>query len=162
MNLNDFDRFIQSAPWVFSKEYENTLPHKYTTRKKIFNDLFFEEVIYFIRENSIIKKFYSKEYLYFEHEGFEYWEMGRPIKAVQVLNCAAINDSAKYRLPFLCQSRKNILLENLKQADKNLDALLGKPNKTNKDIELIQYYLNSERKSSNIIDHSSIKPRSII
>lgn len=160
MIIEEAKKFVNSCEWVYAKSYSKTFPHFYTTRDRINNDELFEEFLNCLREHSKLKSFYSKQYLYLELDGFEYWEMGRPIKAVQVLNKAQINDAMKYRYPNPTQEEELSLKNKLKQRDIYLYNLLKKENKTERDLSHIKFLLNNERRihggGKNIIDHSSL------
>lgn len=162
MNKTEALNFVNNANWVYAKSYSKTFPHFYTTRDRN-DEKQFEEFLYYIRENSILKKFYSKEYLYLELDGYEYWEMGRPIKAVQVLNRAKINDDAKYRFPAPPKENEAILKEKLKIRDDYVDNLLSKKEKTEKDVLQLKFLLDNKRRihggGKNIIDNSKLKIR---
>ena len=152
--LEEAEEFISSEPWVYAKSYSKTFPHYYTTRDRVKNDALFESFIEYMRENAKIKSFHSKQYLYFENDGFEYWEMGRPKRAVQVINKAKIQDEKMYRYPQPQKRDRKILLNRLKERDKYLDWLIDIPNKTQEQMEELKFLMNSQRKSPNIMDHS--------
>lgn len=154
MNITEAREFLQSAPWIYAKSYSESFPHYYTTRDRVRDDQAFESFIEFMRDNAKIKSFYSKQYLYFEDGGFEYWEMGRPKKAVQVINKALIDDTKKYRYPEPQNQDGEILLNRLKERDKYLDWLSAIPGKTMAQVDEYNFLMNSERKSPNIMDHS--------
>jgi hypothetical protein len=145
--------FIEEVPWVYAKSYAAFLPHYYTTRDRVQDDERFELFIEYMRENATIKAFHKKQYLYFELDGFEYWEMGRPKKAVQVINKAQINDNKSYRLNKPSQGDQARLLSRLKERDKYVDWLLDQ-NRSPEQEEELKFLMNSKRKSPNIMDHS--------
>jgi len=155
MDLKKAREFIKNIKWVFAKSYSKTFPHEYTTRDRTNDDMLFESFIYYARENSTIKSFFSKQYLYYELDGYEYWEMGRPVKAVQVLNKAPIDDNKHYRYPVPPNGSKEMLLNKLKERDLYVQTLLDIKDKTEKQRGILKFFLNSERKSPNIIDHSN-------
>jgi hypothetical protein len=153
--------FLNSCKWNEAKSYSDTFPHFYTTRKLINNDKLFELFLKYLRKNSIIKKFYSKQYLYLELNDFEYWEMGRPIKAVEVLNKALIKDDEFYRYPFPAKEEEDKLKHKLNLRDSYLENLLKKNNVNQNELEEIKFLMNTERRihggGKNIIDHSSLE-----
>lgn len=153
MTEEEFRAFIESVEWVFAKSYSETYPHSYTTRDRVGNDAYFEKFIYYARENAVLKSFYSKQYLYFELDGFEYWEMGRPLKAIQVLNKAPINDDKKYRFPAPAKEDRDILLHKLKTRDLYVKHLLSIKRNIEQEQELV-WLMQNQRKSANIIDYS--------
>ena len=158
MKEEEFRQFINSVEWVYAKSYSKTFPHSYTTRDRVKNDYLFEKFIYYARENAVLKSFYSKQYLYFEFDGFEYWEMGRPLKAIQVLNKAPINDEKEYRFPLPKKEDRDILLHKLKTRDLYVKHLLSVNRNEEQEQELI-WLMQNQRKSSNIIDHSKQKTK---
>jgi hypothetical protein len=157
--MDNISEFLNSCIWTYAKSYSKTFPHYYTTRIKVNNDKLFEESIKFMRYHSKIKTFNKKQYLYYEHDGFEYWEMGRPLKAIQVLNKAKIDDTKKYRFPEPLINDKEILLKKLIDRDNYLDYLLNKKFRTIEEENEIESLLCSKRRilggGKNIIDHSS-------
>jgi hypothetical protein len=163
MTIQEARQLVDTIKWKYAKSYSKTFPHYYTKRSLLNNDQLYEDFIEHIRENSKLKTFYSKQYLYYELDGYEYWEMGRPKKAVQIINKAKINDNAKYRKYKIGSNDREILLSKLKQRDKYLETLLLKELKTAKDIIQIDFLLNSVRRidggGKNIIDHSKIEIR---
>lgn len=161
MDVTEARQFIEQSEWIYAKSYSKTLPHYYTTRKKINNDKLFEDFLSYIRENGILKSFYSKQYIYLELDGYDYWEMGRPIKAVQVLNRAKIDINKKYRISEPEKIDEIILKEKLLERENYLENLLNKKNKTEKDKKQINFLLDHKRRinggGKNIIDHSNLK-----
>jgi len=153
MNTSEAREFVNNANWVYAKSYSETYPHEYTTRDRVGDDKLFEAFILFARENAILKNFYSKQYLYFELDGFEYWKIGRPTKAVVVLNRAPINDQKSYRGIAPEPEAKELLLKKLKARDEYL-AFLHSKNRSPLEAKQFEFLMNSERKSPNILDHS--------
>ena len=80
--------------------------------------------------------------------------MGRPKKAVQVINQAKIQDNLKYRYPEPQKIDGEILLKRLKERDKYVDWLIDLPEKNSEQKSELKFLMNSERKSPNIMDHS--------
>lgn len=159
LTLKAVNEFLKKAPWVYAKSYSESFPHFYTTRDRVKNDYLFESFIEFMRENAKIKSFYSKQYLYYENEDFEYWEMGRPKKAVQVINKAIIQDQKNYRYPEPQKIDRDILLNRLKERDTYLNQLISLPDKTPVQDKELKFLMNGERqgpysKTSNVMDHS--------
>lgn len=163
MNLEEARAFINSVPFVVAKSYEKTFPHWYTTRDRVQDDERFEAFLALIRERGKLKSFHSKQYLYLEIDSFEYWEMGRPIKSVVVLNRALIDDSKPYRFPSPNPQDEQLLKSKLKEREEYLEALLSKPDKTERDKIQLEFLLNNTRRiqggGKNIIDHSKLPLR---
>lgn len=155
--------FLNQLNWKYAKSYSKTFPHYYAKKDDVENKELWVKFVQFMRKNATIKTFYSKEYLYYELDGYEYWEMGRPARAVKIINKAKINDNARYRKYKTCETNEKILKEKLEQRDIYLEELLSKPNKTDKDLRQINFLLDTVRKidggGKNIIDHSSINIR---
>ena len=162
MNIEEAKIWIAKQEFVNAKSYEKTYPHCYTTRSRC-DENEFMAFLWLIRYNGKLKTFYSKQYIYLELDDYEYWEMGRPIPAVQVLNRAIINDNAKYRKPFPTKEEETILKTTLLQREIELECLLNKTNKTEEDNRKIKFLMNSERRinggGKNIIDHFKIKTK---
>ena len=159
MNYKEVKQVIEAVEWTFAKTYADSYPHEYTLRERVGDDELFDDLIRFMREKAKIKNFYGKQYLYFELDGKEYWEMGRPTRAVKVLNRAPIDDSKEYRseYPKPTEKDKERLLEKLKQRDRYVEYLLDKNNRTNHEEVQLKYLLNSAQGSGNVIDHSKKK-----
>jgi len=172
MNINWAKDWISKQEFVYAKSYSETFPHYYTTKDKC-NSNEFEIFINVIRNYGRVKRFYSKQYIYLELDNYEYWEMGRPIKAVKVLNKAIINDNAKYRFPIINIEEEFKLKETLAIREEFINTLEKKIYKTDKDIQILKFMYNSERRTEkeriaeikqfgsvkNVIDHSSINIR---
>jgi hypothetical protein len=161
MNLEEAKIYVQTLKWVEAKSYSDTFPHKYTTRTRVDDEYKFEEFLWCIRDNGILKTFYTKQYIYLELDGYEYWEMGRPIKAVQVLNRAIINDAASYRNPKPSVTEQDRLKAMLNKRDCVLQTILNKQERTEQEQSIVTFLMNTERRihggGKNIIDHSNQK-----
>lgn len=157
MDRDELNKVLDSINWTYAKSYSKTFPHYYTTKDKFNNNELFEKIIYYIREYSTLKRFNQKQYLYYEGNEFEYWEMGRPLKAVQVLNKALIKDDAAYRLPIPDQTLKLKLITTLKDRDDYVEFLMNK-NRNEKEERELNLLLCTIRRinggGKNIIDHS--------
>ena len=163
MTLDEAKYWISKQRWVIAKSYSKTFPHVYTTRDRCKDEFEFEEFIALIRDKGIVKTFFMKQYVYLEIDGEEFWEMGRPIKSVQVLNRTKINDNALYRLPKPLQCDAMKLKAKLNKRECVMQQLLNKQNPTIEEINSITFLMNSERRihggGKNIIDHSDIELR---
>ena len=162
MKIDEILLFLEKVNFKYAKSYASTFPHHYINRSDC-DEKEFEGFLKYIRENSKIKKFYSKQYLCLEIGEYEYWEMGRPIKSVQVINRALINNDANYRIPQPSKDEEILLKAKLMERDIFLESLLEKDCKTEKDEKIISFLLNSTRSihggGKNIIDHSKLKIR---
>lgn len=163
MTIDEARSWISKQTWVFAKSYSETFPHVYTTRDRCQDEFEFEEFIALIREKGIVKTFFSKQYVYLEIDGEEFWEMGRPIKAVQVLNRAKINDNALYRIPRPLENDAMTLKAKLNKRECVMQMLLNKQELTIEESKTINFLMNSERRihggGKNIIDHAKIELR---
>jgi hypothetical protein len=163
MTQEEAQQWIDAQQWINAKSYSATFPHVYITRSKCTHVDLFEPFLHYLREHSKLKTFFKKQYLYLEMNGFELWEMGRPIPSIEVINKAPIDDNASYRSPQVNLDDEAILKKKLADREKFLSDLMAK--NTHSDIEKrqIAFLLNNERRihggGKNIIDHSSIGVR---
>jgi len=161
MNLEEAKLFIDTEEWVVAKSYSKTFPHFYLQRKKCSNEKQYEDFLHLVRKEGIVKSFYSKQYIYLEIDGFEYWEMGRPINSVQVLNRATIDDSKQYRKVIVSEENKKLLIDKLNNREKYVSKLLNKKNPDQVDLDQIKFLMNNTRRihggGKNIIDSYKVK-----
>lgn len=68
------EKFINRNKWVFAKTMSE-IPHYYIVRDSLFEDdkKLFDEFDMFIRKNGYTKKFFSKQYTYFNIGNYRYW-----------------------------------------------------------------------------------------
>lgn len=162
ITLEEAEEWIEKQEFVYAKSYSKTFPHFYTTRSRC-DEFYFEQFIRLIREHGIVKGFFEKQYVYLELDGFEYWEMGRPINCVQVLNKAPINDLAYYRKKRVSSEDGKILKAKLNMRECYIQQLINKKDKTEKDHNQLEFLFNTTRRihggGKNIIDHSKIDVR---
>jgi len=80
MTKVEFSRLVDQAPFRWCKEdwQKGTAPHAYTYRRN-WNDKDFCEAVLFIRTSGYPIKFWSKEYIYYDLNGFHYWTMGEAL-----------------------------------------------------------------------------------
>lgn len=73
----DFEKFVDRNEWVFAKTMPE-IPHYYIVRDNLSEDnkKLFDEFSEFIKKNGYIKKFFSKEYSYFNIGNYKYWVIG--------------------------------------------------------------------------------------
>lgn len=162
ITLLDAEIWIEKQEFVYAKSYSKTFPHFYTTRSRC-DEFEFEQFIRLIREYGIVKGFFGKQYVYLELNGYEYWEMGRPIKCVQVLNKCKINDEAFYRNIKPTEAEKIELKAKLNMRECYLETIMNKREHSITDLKQIEFLLNTTRRihggGKNIIDHSNVKVR---
>ena len=163
MTIEEATQFLSEQEFTFAKSYADTLPHYYLQRKKCTDEKQYEDLLHLIREAGKVYHFYSKQYIYLEIDGFVYWEMGRPIRCVQVLNKVS-----KQRLIDLKQKEANeevtsTLKNKLRERELYLDSLLNKEVKTSKDIRQINFLMDTQRRihggGKNIIDNYKLDIR---
>lgn len=152
-NDEEARKFIQKANWKYSEEYKNSFPHSYT-KKTEENKEEFEAFIKYIRKKGVLKSFYYKQYLYLELDGEEYWEMGRPTKAVLILNRAKINDEAPYRRYKPTKQEETIIKKKLEERDKHINSLIQKKNRTINEEYALKRLLDNRRKKGEKLDHN--------
>lgn len=158
MTIDEAQVWIKQQEFVYAKSYSLTFPHFYTTRDRC-DEQKFEEFISLIRNKGKLKTFHRKQYLYLEIGEYEYWEMGRPLQCVQVLNKAKINDGAMYRYPTPTHQEELLLKAKLIKRDLYLQCLLDTPDKTEDQMRQVAFLMNTTRRKDgggkNIIDHSN-------
>lgn len=156
LNKEELNLWIKKQKQTFAKTYATTYPHYYIKRNDCDAELF-EQFLIYVRQDGIVKQFHKKQYIYLEIDGYEYWEMGRPIRAAIILNVAPIDDSASYRQPPVPLEQALILKQKLLQRDVYLSCLLDKPNPTIEELQSIEFLMNTRRRidggGKNIIDH---------
>lgn len=160
MTTQEAKQFLSEQQFTFAKSYAETYPHYYLQRKKSTDENKYESFLNLIREEGIVYHFYSKQYIYLEIDDFVYWEMGRPIKCVQVLNKVAKQRLIKLNQLQASEEVSKELKIKLKEREIYLDSLLNKKNKTSRDKIQIEFLLNTQRRihggGKNIIDNHKI------
>lgn len=157
MNIEMARAFISCNTFVFAKSYAKTYPHEYLQRNKCNDVQHYEEFIKLIRDIGKVYFFHSKQYIYLEIDKYVYWEMGRPIPCVQVLNRAAaislIQNAQEEANAYITETLKN----KLNERELYLQKLLCKDVKSEADNRQIQFLMNTERRihggGHNIIDN---------
>lgn len=94
MNLNKFKEFLERQSWIYSKRYANTAPHFYIRKNELSDNdkLIFEDFAKYIRSNGYVKKFWKRNFTYFELDGYTYWTYGDPIPITIILNRIPIKE----------------------------------------------------------------------
>ena len=74
MIMEEFIKLIEQTEWTFAKTMPE-IPHYYIVRDKLSegDKKLFDEFEKYIKKNGYSKKFYSKEYYYFEIDDYKYW-----------------------------------------------------------------------------------------
>lgn len=89
--------FIKNSKWVFAKTYAATWPHHYIVRDRV-DEALFIKLVEHIRQFGYEGRFYSKNYTYFEEDGYVYWTMGAPIEETTIINRCTRENTYEYRL----------------------------------------------------------------
>jgi hypothetical protein len=93
---DDLLHFINRESWTYAKTMPKW-PHEYLVRDRVDEDLFVRLVLH-IRANGSERRFYSRKYIYFEHDGLLYWTMGAPVEETTIINRCKKEDSYESRL----------------------------------------------------------------
>lgn len=157
MTILSAAEFISEQKFTFAESYARTFPHYYLQRAKCTNEKHYEQFIELIRDIGLVYHFFHKQYIYLEIDGFIYWEVGRPIKCVQVLNKVSSNSLIANKQRRASDEIANELKSKLKARELYLDALLNKEKRTNQDERQIRFLMDTQRKihggGKNIIDN---------
>ena len=93
-NFQEFDlnpellkSLFETKNWRFAKTMP-MIPHFYVRRSEWGDDFEFEQVVQYLRDNSVAEKFFKRTFLYFYMDGWKYWTMGEPLNETQVINRA--------------------------------------------------------------------------
>ena len=163
MTIEEARLFLLDQEFTFAKSYADTFPHYYLQRIKSTNENKFEELLYLIREQGKVYHFYKKQYVYLEIDDFVYWEVGRPIKCVQVLNKVAKQRFIELNQYEANEEITNELKKKLQERELYLNSLLNKKEKTHSDLRQINFLMDTQRRihggGKNIIDDYKIKLR---
>lgn len=157
MTTQEARHFLSQQEFTFAKSYAKTFPHTYLQRKRCTDEIMFERFIQLIRDKGTVYTFFLKQYIYLEIDGYVYWEMGRPIKCVQVLNRADKKSLYLNGQKIAPEHQASELKNKLAERERYLDKLLSKSPKTDNDIRQIEFLMNTERRihggGKNIIDN---------
>lgn len=157
MNIREARCFLNEQEFIFAKSYSETFPHSYLQRRKATDESGFENFIRIIRSRGSVYSFFKKQYVYLEIDGFVYWEMGRPVPCVQVLNKAPFESLNVNKQTLVDTDVSFILLSKLNQREEYLSTLLKKELKTDQDLRQIDFLMDTRRRihggGKNIIDN---------
>jgi len=161
MKIDEAIIFLSDNEFTFAKSYEKSYPHYYLQKSKCSNKNKYEDFIKLIRENGKVYHFNNKQYIYLQIDEFIYWEMGRPIKCVEVINKADSKSLLKNNQYLANDEISNLLKSKLQEREIYLNNLLKKEIKTEKDKKQIEFLMNTERRihggGKNIIDNYKIE-----
>ena len=112
MSDQDFYDFIQNNRWIFAKTYAKSLPHEYCLRQNCVGNI--DETIKYIHKNGVRAKFFSREYVYLEVDGyfyFTYEDTDVDVSECKLINRAKTTDYElrKYGEKLYMYRRKNVL-----------------------------------------------------
>lgn len=161
MTIQEAKQFLLEQDFTFAKSYADTFPHYYLQRAKCTDENKYEEFLHLVREKGYVYHFFSKQYVYLEIDGFLYWEVGRPIKCVQVLNKVSKESLIKNNQYIANNGITIELKRKLKQREIYLDELFKKEIKNEKDEIQIKFLMDTQRRihggGKNIIDSYKIQ-----
>lgn len=80
---------LLSASFRFAKTMPK-IPHEYTRRREWSDEILFENVVKFIRENGRQERFWRSIYTYYYLDGWKYWTMGEPVAETILINRAKV------------------------------------------------------------------------
>lgn len=89
MTKEEFQQAINEASFQVAKTMPK-IPHEYSVRKNWSDGKRFEAVARYIRENGYEQKFFSKTFVYYDFDGYQYWTMGAALDITIILNRAKI------------------------------------------------------------------------
>lgn len=157
MIIQEAIEFLSEQEFTFAKSYADTFPHYYLQRKKSTDEEKYEKFLCLIRDRGKVYHFYTKQYVYLEIDDFVYWEVGRPIKCVQVLNKVSKQRLIELNQYEATEEITNTLKKKLQERELYLDTLLNKNVKTDQDIRQINFLMDTQRRihggGKNIIDN---------
>ena len=86
MTKEQFEAFIARGNWHYAKTYEKISVHWYVVRKEFADDVTFDEVVQYIRDNAMTVYFRGRAYQCYFHNGYKYWTMGNPVNETTIIN----------------------------------------------------------------------------
>lgn len=74
---NQLRQFLENSDWIFAKTMPE-IPHKYIVRDSLSkkDKEIFDGFDVFIKKNGYPKKFFTKQYIYFDIGNYKYWVIG--------------------------------------------------------------------------------------
>lgn len=87
VNDEGFREFIGSRRWQFAKTMAE-IPHEYTVAAWYRDRVGFEAAVSFIRKHGYVQKFFRRDYIYYDVDGFQYWTMGDSVEDTAIINRA--------------------------------------------------------------------------
>jgi len=163
VNIFEASDIIDKWDWVYAKSYDKTFPHSYAQRRKIADENEYESFLRLIRYAGRTRSFFSKQYIYLTIGEYEYWEMGRPIPCVQVINKAKIDISKDYKKTEVTPAQDLALKHKLTMREDYLEDLLYKHGRTPQEESIVKFLMDTNRRihggGKNILDHCDMKVR---
>lgn len=87
MNFEEVKEYLEHANWTWAKTYEKFAPHWWIVKR----DKNFVEVVRFIRENGICRKWYNTVGMYLDIGEYSYWALGKEGHQCMIEKCSIIN-----------------------------------------------------------------------
>jgi len=86
--MKKFIKLIERNEWIFAKTMPE-MPHHYIVRDNLADEdqKLFDEFKLFIKENGHAEKFYTKEYQYFNIDGYKYWIIENILNREKIVLC---------------------------------------------------------------------------
>ena len=88
-DLIELQEWAKKQKWVFAKTYAKTAPHEYLVLKTLESEedrkMFFE-LARRIFDQGYMGQFWTKEYKYYDMDGYKYWSMDRTVEETELIN----------------------------------------------------------------------------
>jgi hypothetical protein len=163
MTIQEAKDWISKQEFKFANSYAKTYPHSYLHKDKADDKQKFVDFLKLIRKEGVVYTFLQKQYVYLHIEDHIYWEVGRPIPSVIILNKAPVRTLQVNKQNLAYENIANELKTKLEKRELYLENLLAKEKKTNNDLNQINFLMNTTRRvdggGKNIIDNYKINIR---
>jgi SAM-dependent methyltransferase len=94
--MEKIHKILSSQKWIVAKSMPN-IPHEYSLRRNYSNDEDFVYAAQYIRDNGVTERFWRKNYIYLNLNGYKYWTMGCPLHNCHKTGTILIN-RARYEI----------------------------------------------------------------
>lgn len=95
MIKNQLANKLEECQYTFAKTMQS-IPHSYCLRKKVNNNILFNDLVLSIRKHGVKEFFKGKSYIYFYANGYKYWTMGSPVSETILINRAHAEYKTSY------------------------------------------------------------------
>jgi hypothetical protein len=85
--------FIEGHEWTFAKSMPK-IPHWYVVKEQCRSGFEFEAFVALIRKEGYAKRWFRREFIYLDIDGWSYWTMGAPIHETTIINRAKNSGTA--------------------------------------------------------------------